>query len=421
MAIIVLSNVLIMIAFVGILQNAVVCARPPPVVPQVGAVASGNYRNMFVEAGYSKENVTLRLKDIVHQLFFGNPANESLFFAATDGSDSSYIFDVGDNDVRTEGMGYGLMATLQLNMPLQFDRLFRWYKHFMQHTNPTDTRYGYSSWHCQTSGASMDNNPASDGETFIVSSLFFAAARWGDHGAINYTAEAQLIIHAMISKENPPCGIHGCDSVVNMFGGAVADNVPAMVVFVPYASAASYTDPSYHTPFFYEQWALRCNTSYWKNVSATSRAFFHLASHPQTALTPDYATFAGAPTGGHESFSFDAWRTARNVAVDYAWYAADPAQIALSNKILTFFRGLPSWPKYGNQFTLDGRQTDGDHSPGLVAMNAVAALGSNLALAWDFVDQLWATATPSGQWRYYDGLLYLEAWLHLSGNYRAYG
>jgi oligosaccharide reducing-end xylanase len=48
----------------------------------------------------------------------------------------------------------------------------------------------------------------------------------------------------------------------------------------------------------------------------------------------------------------------------------------------------------GNQFDLDGTQTDGDHSPGLVAMNAVAALGSNLTIAWDFVDALWNTSVP---------------------------
>lgn len=48
----------------------------------------------------------------------------------------------------------------------------------------------------------------------------------------------------------------------------------------------------------------------------------------------------------------------------------------------------------GNQFTLDGTQTDGDHSPGLVAMNAVAALCSDLPIAWDFVDALWNTTAP---------------------------
>jgi hypothetical protein len=51
-------------------------------------------------------------------------------------------------------------------------------------------------------------------------------------------------------------------------------------------------------------------------------------------------------------------------------------------------------------------------------MNAVCALASTEAVAYDFVDALWNTSTPSGRFRYYDGVLYLEAWLHLSGRYR---
>lgn len=35
----------------------------------------------------------------------------------------------------------------------------------------------------------------------------------------------------------------------------------------------------------------------------------------------------------------------RNVAVDTAWYAPDNAhQVPQCNRLLSFFRGLPSWP-----------------------------------------------------------------------------
>lgn len=143
----------------------------------------------------------------------------------------------------------------------------------------------------------------------------------------------------------------------------------------------------------------------------------HLTLHRFPARSPDYATFSGKPTGSGQTFSFDAWRTVRNVAVDVAWYAPDnDRQVAQCNRVLTFFRGLPTWPTCasgsdvvmlraapsplappapdGNQFDLDGKQTDGDHSPGLVAMNAVASLCSNLSIAWDFVDALWNTSVP---------------------------
>ena len=61
--------------------------------------------------------------------------------------------------------------------------------------------------------------------------------------------------------------------------------------------------------------------------------------------SPDYATFSGQPTGSGQTFSFDAWRSVRNIAVDVAWYAPDnDHQVAQCNRVLAFFRGLPTWP-----------------------------------------------------------------------------
>lgn len=88
--------------------------------------------------------------------------------------------------------------------------------------------------------------------------------------------------------------------------------------------------------------------------------------------------------------------------------------------------------KYANQFFLNGTSqcaarntTPTCHSPGLAAMNAVTALASNQSVAWEFIDALWQLPIPEGDERdsdrYYSGSLYLEALLHLSGNYRAWG
>jgi oligosaccharide reducing-end xylanase len=406
---------------------AAAAARAPPVVPTKGAVATGAYRNMFVEAGYDAGDVQARLSSIIAQLFDGNPANETLLYPAGDAScNCTYLWDVGDNDVRTEGMSYGLMDMVQLGRQEDFDRLLRWWKRYMQHLTPGDPRYGYSSWHCGVDGHSMDNDPASDGETFFASALLYAAAAWGDAGEYNYTAEAALVFNAMLHKEDAPCGPQGCQSVTNMFGGFVNDTRPPLVVFVPYASASSFTDSSYHAPHLYASWAAaganNGSGAFWQVVRNASRAFLLDTADAATSLSPDYATFAGAPTGGGTTFSFDAWRVARNVAVDAAWFADPsflPRQTSFCNTLLAFFRGLPSWPTYGNQFTLAGQQTDGDHSPGLVAMNALCALASDQVIAWDFIDALWNTSTPAGQWRYYDGVLYAEAWLHLAGAYKA--
>ena len=50
-----------------------------------------------------------------------------------------------------------------------------------------------------------------------------------------------------------------------------------------------------------------------------------------------------------------------NVAVDYAWFAADPWQIEQSNRHLRFFydQGIN---KYVNQYTLAGKPLSSDRS-----------------------------------------------------------
>jgi oligosaccharide reducing-end xylanase len=89
----------------------------------------------------------------------------------------------------------------------------------------------------------------------------------------------------------------------------------------------------------------------------------------------------------------------------------------LSNRIQAFFRsrGLST---YGDLYTLDGKQLQPNHSTGLVATNAVASLAATDPGTHDFVKALWDAPIPSGQQRYYDGMLYLLSMLHCSGEFR---
>ena len=40
------------------------------------------------------------------------------------GDDMGYLTDTGNNDARTEGMSYGMMMCVQLNMKEEFDRIW---------------------------------------------------------------------------------------------------------------------------------------------------------------------------------------------------------------------------------------------------------------------------------------------------------
>jgi oligosaccharide reducing-end xylanase len=75
---------------------------------------------------------------------------------------------------------------------------------------------------------------------------------------------------------------------------------------------------------------------------------------------------------------------------------------------------------YPNQYTLAGKPLSSDRSTGLVAMAAVAAMATPPEKGRPFIQAMWDTAIPSGQWRYYDGMLYMLSLLHISGNFRIY-
>jgi hypothetical protein len=138
---------------------------------------------------------------------------------------------------------------------------------------------------------------------------------------------------------------------------------------------------------------------------------------------PDYAEFNGSPRneGDHKYFCYDAWRCIMNMAVDYAWFKSSEVEVSLVNKIHNFFNGK-GVESYGGLYKLDGTtlNNNNDHSAGLVACNAGGALASNQSVAWDFIDDFFNQAIPSGKYRYYDGLLYFMNFLHLSGNFKIY-
>jgi len=198
-----------------------------------------------------------------------------------------------------------------------------------------------------------------------------------------------------------------------------------MIRFVPGVDRGDFTDPSYHLPAFYELWARWgpvADRPFWADAAAASRDFFQLATNPKTGLAPNYANFDVTPRieGWNKraaNFSYDAWRTASNWSVDWSWWAKDPRERLLSDRIQTFFvsQGIAA---YGDQFTLDGTPLSEHHSTGLIATNAVASLAATQPQSKEFVEALWNAPIPSGEQRYYDGMLYMLSLLHCSAQFR---
>ncbi|MCW3112176.1 MAG: glycoside hydrolase [Segetibacter sp.] len=393
----------------------------------MGAFATGNYRNLFKEAGRPEKDISTKIDAAFKQLFHGDTATQSVYFP--DGKNANgalaYVSDVWHNDIRSEGMSYGMMICVQLDKKPEFDALWNYAMTHMYESRDDHPSEGYFHWSLKRNGTPTEETPAPDGEEYFVMSLYFASARWGNgKGIYNYKAWADKILTTMRH--------HPLKSGETKFGArtvhTMVNEAHKMILFVPVVNRGAFTDPSYHLPAFYELWARwgpKADRRFWAAAADTSRNFFQRASHPKTGLSADYANFDGTPyrvkwNQRAGDFSYDSWRTASNWSVDWSWWHKDQREQLLSNKIQAFFasKGIT---KYGDQYTVDGKQLNAKHSKGLVSTNAVVSLAATHPLAKRFVNELWNTPIPSalGE-RYYDGLLYMMSMLHCSGRFRIY-
>jgi len=434
-----------------------------------GAFKMKHYRDLFAEAGHSPEETKAKIDKAFQQLFHGDGQEERVYFetGANENGTLAYITDWNNNDVRTEGMSYGMMIAVQLNKKREFDAIWNWAKTYMQITDPKNPSVGYFAWSMSTDGTARSTGAAPDGESYFAMALYFAAHRWGNgQGIYNYQAEADKILHMMrhhpvmsgegpfrIHPQDPPFILpdhpwpspnnrrleeeakasgqpfrwfrppHGAEKETI---GPMVDEDHNMIKFVASLPGGT-TDASYHLPAYYElwsRWGPEEDRAFWAKAADVSREFIAKVTGPETGLTPDQSNFDGSPAigwnGKPSAFAYDAWRCISNWSVDYSWWRKDPEETVLSDRMQKFLAGQ-GIDKFDGSYTLDGQPLVQDHSPGLTATTAVGSLaatdGPN---ARAFVDALWKMPVPSGEMRYYDGMLYLMSMLHTSGNFRIY-
>jgi oligosaccharide reducing-end xylanase len=396
-----------------------------------GAFATGKYRNLFAEDGHSKKEIHAKIDAAFQQLFHGDGKTQAIAFAAGENANGPlmYVTDWANHDVRTEGMSYGMMITVQLNKKAEFDGIWNWAKTYMYISDPKAPSYEYFAWSCKTDGTHNSEGAAPDGESYFAMALLFASNRWGDgKGIYDYRAEAEKLLTAMVHR----AVITGQSKFGPHSVGPMMNPDPPEILFVPDQMPHPFTDPSYHLPAFYELWARwgpKQDHDFWLKAAETSRDFFSKTTNPETGLAPSYANFDGSPqvTRFPQSgeFGYDAWRTASNWSVDWSWWRKDAEEQKLSDRIQAFFekQGID---KYGPVYSLEGKDmgatpglTHESHPEGLVGTNAVAGLAAtDKARARKFTEALWNSPIPSGHGRYYDGMLYLMSLMHAGGEFR---
>jgi oligosaccharide reducing-end xylanase len=389
-----------------------------------GAFATDKYPNLFVEIGHSHNEVAAKIDRAFKQLFHGDLKTQAVYFPDEKNANGplAYICDINHNDVRSEGMSYGMMIAVQLGKKTEFDAIWNWAKTYTYHDDPKHPGYGYFSWSVKRNGKANDEMPAPDGEEYFAMALYFASHRWGNGtGIYNYQAEANRLLTDIRHRKL----ITGPTVIGPRTAGNLFEPKHKMVRFTPDVDNSEHTDPSYHLPAFYELWALwgpKADRQFWMQAARVSRDFFQNVTHPTTGLAPDYANFDATPWASpwnprSANFQVDAWRAAMNWSMDWAWWAKDSRQQQLSNRLQAFFesQGISD---YRSHFKLDGTPIGGAHTTGLVAMNATASLAATHGRAKQFVEALWNTSIPSGQYRYFDGMLYLLGMLNCSGQFR---
>lgn len=414
------------------LSSSLLCSLDSHAQNKQGAYFTQEYPNLFTRLGKSQQDVDKKLSKAWKTYFEPGDPNRQLFYPFDD--DEGYILDVASNDIRSEGMSYGMMIAVQMDKQATFDKLWRFARTRMMHQQ--GPREGYFCWQADTQGKCMDPGSAPDGEEYFAMALYFAAHRWGNgEGILNYKAEADELLREMLHQEKDNGGV--VENVHNMFNPE-----HNMVVFSPEGDASKFSDPSYHLPAFYElfsQWGPQQDQQRWQTIRDVSRNYFYKTVNIETCMAPEYANFDGTGHNGWADGGWndnrkvqhrgDAWRVAMNWSLDYSWFGADENQQLLSNCILAFFvnpersGGIDGYMQY---YHLDGRKAEGENWPksvGQVAMHATTVLAADAKLNWPmlFVNDFWNAPMPSGKYRYYEGMLYLLGILAVSGEYQIYG
>lgn len=368
----------------------------PVLTPLVGPT---NYPNAFGELlGKTELEITEKIEATFQQLFYG-ALDEVIYYEVA--PDQAYIRDILHGDIRTEGVGFGMLITVQLDRKEAFDRLWRYAKAEMASTGAD---VGYFDSRCDTPEGMT--RPCVDpfGYQQFTMALIFAHDQWGSSGELDYEADALALLHVMRHKGEED--IAATSNVTSTF------DTESKLVFDEPRQLVVHTRPSQEMPAYYELWADATGDDFWRQAAAAGRAYIERVAHATTGLTPGRAYLSGMLMDNWRNFGTEAYRTHLNVTLDGIWVGESPWPVEHSDRLIGFFSGLAVT---GTSYELDGTPVDPAPELALVAANGIAALTSTRPERVEFVQAVWNMTPTVGQPRYYSGLLDLLALLTLSG------
>ena len=387
------------------------------------------YPNAFVTLAMREPmEVRKKIDDTFQQLFVdGDTLTEAIYFEQAD--DQALIYDFLHTNVRTEGIGLGMLITVELDQQGMFDRLWRYSKaRLLQDSGPAR---GYFKSYCGEGIKGEKGTACYDvyGMQNFALALIFAHGRWGSTSAQPYASDARALLDVLQNKELENGGlmeVEDEDQVTENVGSAF-DPTTHLVREEPTGAAAGYYRSALEMPAAYELWAQATGNTFWSEAADAARAHLAASADATTGLWPLRSYFDGSPVPDPPApaFTGQAYRTQLNLAIDALWgmagadQTAVAKQTAVADSVLGFF-SKQGPDQYGASFTLDGTTIDPKPEKALISVNGALAVASSRSDRAAFVKAVWAQAIPSGDTRYYDGLLYMMSLLVLSGQLQVY-
>lgn len=243
-----------------------------------------------------------------------------------------------DRDVVSEAPAYALKLAVQMNDQTTFDLVENFcYNTMRRGANSEITAVTLMGWliDLETHGTNIaDTNWATDGDIDRAVALFWAHARWGSAGTINYKARALAILDDIRTYS---ANTDNSMAFILPYDGLVGD--------ASYRINPSYLDPSAFRLFAYYDTA---NTTFWNQ--AVDGTYFIIEESTDNAGS--LATTAGLPTEwliynsstnevesstGDDEYGFNAFRVLYRLYWDYIFYGSTEASTWLAGAIADFF------------------------------------------------------------------------------------
>jgi endo-1,4-beta-D-glucanase Y len=223
--------------------------------------------------------------------------------------DGSAVVVKDGGQVVSEGIGYGLLISVNMDDQALFDGLWQFYGDHLDENGLMNWSVGV----CDAPGNNMAH-AAADAELDTLMALLQAQAAWGG----SYAQDAATLASAVLAYE-----VEDCDGRLTLKPGDVWGGCSDM-------TGETRINPSYFAPGYYRAFAkaFAADADQWSTLLEGS---YELLAPMQTRLDglfPDWAGADGTDWYG-SSYGYDACRVPWRLAVDFAWSGEPRAQSAL--------------------------------------------------------------------------------------------